>query len=141
MSEGSPGRPLIELTGVEKVYRDFWGRARVRALHPLSLALREGEIVALLGPNGAGKSTTMKTLVGFLPASRGRATVDGLDVTRYPIETRRRIGYLPEHTPLYGDMRVGEFLAGDAAANADAAEAERLDCLFDLFSCQVRILQ
>ena len=96
---------MLSVQGLYKFYGDFL------ALENVSFEVAQGEVVGFLGPNGAGKSTTMKTLVGFLPASRGRVSVDGLDVTRYPIETRRRIGYLPEHTPLYGDMRVGEFLS------------------------------
>ncbi|MGE0706522.1 MAG: ABC transporter ATP-binding protein [Planctomycetota bacterium] len=95
---------MLSVRGLYKFYGDFL------ALEDVSFDVGEGEVVGFLGPNGAGKSTTMKTLVGFLPASRGRVTVDGLDVRRHPLETRRRIGYLPEHTPVYPDMRVREYL-------------------------------
>ncbi|HBP19637.1 MAG TPA: ABC transporter ATP-binding protein, partial [Planctomycetes bacterium] len=108
MSALSPGRPLIELTGVEKVYRDFWGRARVRALHPLSLALQEGEIVALLGPNGAGKSTTIKLILGLLFPTRGRVRVFG-GSPRDPA-CRARLGYLPEETRLHPFLTPRETL-------------------------------
>ena len=81
------------------------------ALRGVSFDVREGEVVGFLGPNGAGKSTTMRIVTGFVPASRGTVLIDGLDVAHYPLEARRKIGYLPEHTPLYGDMRVREYLA------------------------------
>ena len=70
----------------------------------------KGEVVGFLGPNGAGKTTTIRILTGFLPATSGTATVDGLDVGEHPLETRRRIGYLPESVPLYRDMRIREYL-------------------------------
>src|SRR5262249_38860770 len=60
--------------------------------------------------NGAGKSTTMKIVTGFIPPTSGSATVDGFDVAKDSLEVRRRIGYLPENAPLYGEMRVEEYL-------------------------------
>ena len=95
---------VLAVENLYKFYGDFL------ALKGVSFQVSQGEVVGLLGPNGAGKSTTMKTIVGYLPMSRGRVLVDGLNITDYPIESRRRIGYLPEHTPLYGDMRVREYL-------------------------------
>lgn len=81
-----------------------------KALDSVSLDLPKGQIVGLLGPNGAGKSTLMKILTGYLPASEGSATVCGLDCAKESIEVRKRVGYLPEHNPLYQDMYVTEFL-------------------------------
>jgi ABC-2 type transport system ATP-binding protein len=81
-----------------------------RALKGVSFEVAKGEIVGFLGPNGAGKSTTMKILTGFLEPTSGTATVDGYDVVRHGLETRRRIGYLPESTPLYAEMRVDDYL-------------------------------
>lgn len=95
---------MLSVENLFKFYGDFL------ALDDVSFHVGQGEVVGLLGPNGAGKSTSMKTIVGFLPLSKGRIRVDGLDITRYPIESRRRIGYLPEHTSLYTDMRVREYL-------------------------------
>ena len=95
---------MLLVENLFKFYGDFL------ALDDVSFQVGKGEVVGLLGHNGAGKSTSMKTIVGFLPLSKGRIRVDGLDITRYPIESRRRIGYLPEHTPLYTDMRVREYL-------------------------------
>jgi ABC-2 type transport system ATP-binding protein len=82
----------------------------IPAIQDLSFEVAKGEIVGFLGPNGAGKSTTMKILTGYLPATSGRATIAGFDVFSHSIDARRRLGYLPENTPLYTDMRVGEYL-------------------------------
>jgi len=83
---------------------------RLLALDGVSFELSAGEVMGFLGPNGAGKSTTMRIVTGYLPATSGTALVDGLDVSRQSLDVRRRVGYLPEHTPLYPDMRVREYL-------------------------------
>jgi ABC-2 type transport system ATP-binding protein len=70
-----------------------------------------GEVLGLLGPNGSGKTTVLRILTGYLNASSGRALVAGFDVVAQGLEARRRIGYVPEDVPLYGNMRVNEFLA------------------------------
>jgi ABC-2 type transport system ATP-binding protein len=82
----------------------------VTAIRDVSFSVAPGEIVGFLGPNGAGKTTTMRILACFMPASGGTARVAGYDVFRESMEVRRRIGYLPENVPLYGDMRVGPYL-------------------------------
>ena len=74
------------------------------------MAIKEGEIVGFLGPNGAGKSTTMKMLTGYIPPSKGEGSVCGLDIVDDSLAIRKRLGYLPEHNPLYLDMYVREFL-------------------------------
>lgn len=94
----------ISVTDVSKFY------GRQQALKSASFEVKSGEIVGFLGPNGAGKSTMMKILTGYLPASSGKVAVCGLDVTENSIELRRKIGYLPEHNPLYTDMYVTEYL-------------------------------
>jgi ABC-2 type transport system ATP-binding protein len=76
----------------------------------ISFSIDRGEIVGFLGPNGAGKTTTMRMLTAFIRPSGGRASIAGHDVETHPIEARRNIGYLPEGVPLYGEMRVSEFL-------------------------------
>lgn len=81
-----------------------------RAVDSLNFTVNKGEIVGFLGPNGAGKSTTMKIITGFLPATNGTVTVEGINVAEQPTEVKKRIGYLPEHNPLYVDMYVREFL-------------------------------
>ncbi|MGQ0551881.1 MAG: ATP-binding cassette domain-containing protein [Planctomycetota bacterium] len=80
------------------------------AVDDVSLDVARGEILGFLGPNGAGKSTTIRILTGFLPATSGRAEVDGLDVASESLAVRRRIGYLPENVPLPPDARVDEYL-------------------------------
>jgi ABC-2 type transport system ATP-binding protein len=82
----------------------------VVAVDDISLEVPAGEVLGFLGPNGAGKSTTLRILTSFLPASSGRATVDGHDVSRDGLAVRRRIGYLPENVPLPPDARVDEYL-------------------------------
>ncbi|MCE3007761.1 MAG: ATP-binding cassette domain-containing protein [Bacteroidetes bacterium] len=79
-----------------------------QALDGVSFRMEKGEIVGFLGPNGAGKSTTMKIITGFIQPTAGTAQLDGLEAGS--LEMRRRIGYLPEHNPLYLDMYVHEFL-------------------------------
>ncbi|HEN46757.1 MAG TPA: ABC transporter ATP-binding protein [Mizugakiibacter sp.] len=80
------------------------------AVRDVSFEVRTGEVLGFLGPNGAGKSTTMKMITGFLIPTRGRIRVAGFDVSRQPIEVKRRIGYLPEGAPAYDDMTATAFL-------------------------------
>lgn len=81
------------------------------AVDDVSFAVGRGEIVGFVGPNGAGKSTVLKMLSTFTLPTAGSLSVDGIDVAEEPLEVRRRIGYLPGDTPLYQDMRVGDFLS------------------------------
>ncbi len=80
------------------------------ALNGLELRIGKGEVVGLLGPNGAGKSTLMRLVTGYLPPSEGRVEVCGFDVAEAPLETKKRVGYLPEHNPLHEEMYVQEYL-------------------------------
>jgi len=99
---------VIETRNLTKVYRDFWGRQKVRALKALDLEVRKGEIFGLLGPNGSGKSTTIKLLLGLLFPTAGRALVfdkDAADVSK-----NERIGYLPEESYLYKFLNAEETL-------------------------------
>lgn len=81
-----------------------------KAINEVSFEAKQGEILGFLGPNGAGKTTTMKIITCFIPQSSGTAEVCGYDVEKDPIEVRKRIGYLPEHNPLYKDLYVREYL-------------------------------
>ncbi|MDZ4823455.1 MAG: gliding motility-associated ABC transporter ATP-binding subunit GldA [Flavobacteriales bacterium] len=81
-----------------------------RALSHVSFSIDKGEVVGFLGPNGAGKSTMMKIITCFIPQTEGTVKVCGFDTQEQSIEVRRRIGYLPEHNPLYTDMYVREYL-------------------------------
>ncbi|MFQ5521155.1 MAG: ABC transporter ATP-binding protein [Candidatus Methylomirabilia bacterium] len=82
----------------------------VPAIQDVSFEVEKGKIVGFLGLNGAGKTTTMRILACFMPASEGSAQVAGYDVFTNSLEVRRRIGYLPEHVPLYHDMPVAAYL-------------------------------
>src|SRR5204863_725809 len=93
---------VIHVSKLTKFYGDY------KAIEDVSFDVAKGEVVGFLGPNGAGKTTTMRILAGFLGATSGSAAIDGLDVFWKPVEVRRKIGYLPENCPLYGEMRVTE---------------------------------
>lgn len=82
-----------------------------KAVDEISFKAEPGKILGFLGPNGAGKSTTMKIITCFIPASSGRVSVCGFDTSTDSMEVRKRIGYLPEHNPLYLEMYVKEYLA------------------------------
>ena len=94
----------IKVKKLSKVY------GTQKALTEVSFEINKGEIVGFLGPNGAGKSTLMKILTGYIPQTNGGAKICNLDINENSIETRSRIGYLPEHNPLYLDMYVKEYL-------------------------------
>src|SRR2546429_776223 len=95
---------MIHVSDLTKYYGDY------AAVQGVSFGVPGGKIVGFLGPNGAGKTTTMRILAGYLTATSGSATVDGLDVFWKPLEVRRKIGYLAESCPLYPEMRVTEYL-------------------------------
>lgn len=94
----------IEVKNLTKVY------GGQKAVDAISFSVNKGEIVGFLGPNGAGKSTTMKIITGYLEADAGNVKVCGIGVDAAPLETKKRIGYLPEANPLYYDMYVREYL-------------------------------
>jgi ABC-2 type transport system ATP-binding protein len=96
--------PVIHVSKLTKYYGDY------PAIRDVSFDVPRGQVVGFLGPNGAGKTTTLRILAGFMTATSGRATIDGLDVFWRPVEVRRRIGYMPENCPLYPEMRVREYL-------------------------------
>lgn len=87
----------------------------VVAVSDVSFRVGAGEIVGFLGPNGAGKTTTLRMLSGFLGPSDGTVIIDGIDMQRRPIEAKRRLGYMPEASPLYPELRVSEYLEFRAA--------------------------
>lgn len=95
---------MIEVEHLSKVY------GSTTALQDVSFAAQPGEILGLLGPNGAGKTTTMRILAGYLPATKGTASVAGFEVHENPMAVRQRIGYLPEVPPLYPNMTVEGYL-------------------------------
>ncbi len=115
---------MITVKNITKRYGDHV------AVNDVSFEVNEGEVVGFLGPNGAGKSTTMNIITGYLSATDGTVEVDGHDVLEEPNEVKRRIGYLPELPPLYGEMTVTEYLRFVArlkkAVDADGSAMERI---------------
>jgi ABC-2 type transport system ATP-binding protein len=99
---------VVETRNLSKIYRDFWGRQKVRALKALDLEVRRGEIFGLLGPNGSGKTTTIKLLLGLLFPTSGEALVFGKPAT--DVTKNERIGYLPEESYLYRFLNAEETL-------------------------------
>ncbi len=103
---------MIEVQGLTKVY------GNKAAVDNLTFSVEKGEVVGFLGPNGAGKTTTMRVLSCFMPPTSGSAKVAGYDIHADSIEVRRRIGYLPEHVPLYTELTVTQYLNFVAEAKA-----------------------
>lgn len=115
---------MIEVSHISKRY------GTKEAVSDICFDVKDGEILGFLGPNAAGKTTTMRILTGYIPPTSGTARIDGLDILEQSLETRRRIGYLPENPPLYGEMTVEGYLhfvgrikgiaAGDRPAKVEA---------------------
>jgi len=95
---------MIEVKNLSKQY------GNVQAVTDVSFSVGDQQVLGFLGPNGAGKTTVMKILTGFHFPSNGTAYVDGISVEEQPLEIKKRIGYLPENVPLYGDLTVDEYL-------------------------------
>ena len=108
---------MIEVSHVSRYFGTF------RAVNDVSFSIPTGQIVGLLGPNGAGKTTTMRMITGFLAPSEGQIFIDGQDITQTPVESKKKIGYMPESAPLYGEMIVEDYLKYIAEMQGvDAAE-------------------
>ncbi|MDR2952101.1 MAG: ATP-binding cassette domain-containing protein [Treponema sp.] len=101
---------MIEVKNLTKRY------GGVRAVTDVSFSVGEGQVLGFLGPNGAGKTTIMKILTGFHFPTSGTALIDGIPVDEDPVEVKKRVGYMPENVPLYGDMTVDEYLRFAAEA-------------------------
>jgi ABC-2 type transport system ATP-binding protein len=99
---------VIQTRNLTKIYRDFWGRKKVRALNSLSLEVYKGEVFGLLGPNGSGKTTTLKLLLGLLFPTDGEVTILGRSAS--DVTKNERIGYLPEESYLYRFLNAEETL-------------------------------
>ena len=95
---------MIEVSHVSRFFGNF------SAVNDVSFSIPTGQIVGLLGPNGAGKTTTMRMITGFLSPSDGQILIDGVDISQAPVESKKKIGYMPESAPLYGDMIVEDYL-------------------------------
>ena len=95
---------MIEVSHVSRNFGDF------RAVNDVSFSIPTGQIVGLLGPNGAGKTTTMRMITGFLAPSSGSVKIDGIDISENSVDAKKKIGYMPESAPLYGEMIVEDYL-------------------------------
>ncbi len=114
---------MIEVSHVSRNFGDF------RAVNDVSFSIPTGQIVGLLGPNGAGKTTTMRMITGYLEPSDGHILIDGVDIATAPVESKQKIGYMPESAPLYGDMIVEDYLKYVADIHGqDPAEKVALLC-------------
>jgi ABC-2 type transport system ATP-binding protein len=107
---------------IDKLYKRY---GHIQALSDVSFELAPGEVIGLLGPNGAGKTTLMKILTGYLEPDAGSVKVHGIDVLADPLLAQRKIGYLPESAPLYGEMLVQEYLEMMAAMRGVALDRRR----------------
>lgn len=121
----------IEVSNLLKVYGEQ------RAVNNISFRINKGEIVGFLGPNGAGKSTTMKILTGYLPQTSGTAFVCGINVSSEPLETKKKIGYLPEANALYYDMYVKEYLSFIAEVHKVPDQRQEVKKVIDLVGLAV----
>jgi ABC-2 type transport system ATP-binding protein len=104
----SNGEVVVSVRGLTKVFKDFWGRPKARAVDNVDFEVKRGEVFGLLGPNGSGKSTTVKMLLGLLYATKGHIEVFGHSPRH--VKTKSRIGYLPEESYLYRYLNSRETL-------------------------------
>src|SRR5206468_1625246 len=104
----SNGEVVVSVQGLTKIFKDFWGRPKARAVDSVDFEVRRGEVFGLLGPNGSGKSTTVKLLLGLLYPTRGHLEVFGKSPRH--VATKSRIGYLPEESYLYRYLNSRETL-------------------------------
>jgi ABC-2 type transport system ATP-binding protein len=109
----------IEIDQLSKSY------GRIQALSRVRFQVEPGEVIGLLGPNGAGKTTLMKILTGYLEPDAGEVRIHGIDMVADPIAAQRRIGYLPESAPVYGEMLVQEYLEMMAALRGVPVDRRR----------------
>ena len=120
----------IDVQNLTKIY------GNQKAIDSISFRAEKGEILGLLGPNGAGKTTTMKILTCFMPATSGTAHICGLEAGKEDIEIKKKIGYLPEHNPLYGSMYVKEYLNFVARIHKMKKPSSRVSELIELVGLQ-----
>ncbi len=121
----APGEVLISVADLTKHY------GPIRAVDGISFEVRRGDVLGFLGPNGAGKTTAMKMITGFLEPDRGSIAVAGIDVAADRLAVSRRIGYLPEDAPAYGEMTVEAFLRFIAEARELKAADEAIEAVLE----------
>src|SRR5215467_10680346 len=107
-SPSANGETIVSVRGLTKIFKDFWGRPKARAVDNVDFEVRRGEVFGLLGPNGSGKSTTVKLMLGLLHPTKGHLEVFGHSPRH--VATKARIGYLPEESYLYRYLNSRETL-------------------------------
>jgi ABC-2 type transport system ATP-binding protein len=120
----------VKVSGLTKIY------GSQRAVDTLSFEAKKGEVLGFLGPNGAGKTTTMKMISCFIPQTSGKASVCGYDTDIDPMEVRKKIGYLPEHNPLYKEMYIKEYLTFIAGVHGISNKRQRVEEMIELTGLQ-----
>lgn len=132
MSQPGASESVIEIRNLTKIYRDFWGRKKVRAVNALSMDVRKGEVFGLLGPNGSGKTTTLKLLLGLLFPTEGEIKIMGKSAA--DVSKNERIGYLPEESYLYRFLNAEETLDfyGRLFNMSSAVRKQRTEMLLEL---------
>ncbi|MBZ0273151.1 ABC transporter ATP-binding protein [bacterium] len=126
---------MVEVRDLVKSYGD------VEAVSGVNFSVARGEVLGFLGPNGAGKTTTMRVITGFMPPTNGTVLVDGLDVVTDNLEVRRRIGYLPEHPPLYLEFTARENLEFAARLKGVPKDKRRERIAFAMDRCGLAHMQ
>src|SRR5881409_2746383 len=128
----SNGEVIVSVRGLTKVFKDFWGRPKARAVDDVDFEVRRGEVFGLLGPNGSGKSTTVKLILGLLYPTKGHIEVFGHSPRH--VATKSRIGYLPEESYLYRYLNSRETLGffGNLFKLSTGERTRRTDQLLDM---------
>ena len=127
---------VVELMELSKIYRDFWGRQRVKALDGINLDVKQGEVFGLLGPNGSGKTTTVRLMLGLLFPTKGAVSIFGKPPRN--VDVKKRIGYMPEESNLYGYLNAEETLDffGRLFRLDPSVRRRRIDSLIDMVGLQ-----
>ena len=123
---------VVEAVGLTKIFKDFWGRPKARAVNGIDLFVKRGQVFGLLGPNGSGKSTTVKLILGLLYPTRGTLRV--LNQSPRNVAIKRQIGYLPEESYLYRYLTAAETLDffGALFGLTPKERHQRIDQLLDM---------
>jgi len=125
---------LVTMLTVEHVSKNF---GSFQAINNVSFEIKQGDIVGFLGKNGAGKTTLMRIVTSFLAASSGRVFIDGEDITKNSLNTRQKIGYLPETPPLYNNMTISQYLKFAAEIKNVSAKKQKTQIAKVLEECNL----
>ncbi len=123
---------IVKAVELSKIFKDFWGRPKVKAVDRINIEIKKGEVYGLLGPNGSGKSTTLKMMLGLLFPTKGKITIFDKPVTN--VKVKEKIGFLPEESYLYGYLTARETLKfyGNLFNISSSAIDKRADALLEM---------